>query len=539
MFMRLRFLLMLAFAAPLAGNQIRVVPAEVRVGDAVEIFVTLEGTFAARTAIRLPYTTNLVVEQGPSVSSNFTWNNGESQRSKTFRYVARARRAGVATVGPIDMVDREGRKLRLERVTIAVLPGAVHSNDPSIAIEQSRTLGGAFVTVQIDNPEPYLGEQVNLTWTLYSRDPLRGFRLTAVPVLENFWTEEIPQTRQESEQVIVNGEILQKAVVRRIAIFPLKSGAQTIAPLEVLAEILETDNFFGGWGFLERRVEDYRVRSGPTQLRVKSVPAGIAAVGQFTLHCTAPNVPAQGPVTFDATVSGTGNLRAMDAPAFGRGVDAAVEVQPKNTTTSRNTQPIRMTRTWRYVMFPRTAGSLSLPALRFDYFDPASGGTSTLQCGEQRFTVTASNVVPVASPGPRPAAVAVKQDLPDARRVTPIAAGVAALLVFATLYVRRARRAANAPIVEALWAHREDPAAMRRALFELVHAAGFRPAELFAEESNLGETFRALFSIIDLMEKEPWEAEESRPELRRRARDFEREMQRRQRQPRAARSAIS
>jgi oxygen tolerance protein BatD len=537
--MRLQFLLMLAFAAPLLGSGIRVEPAEVRVGDAVEIFVTLEGTFAARTAIRLPYTTNLVVEQGPSVSSNFTWTNGASQRSRTFRYVARARRAGIATVGPIDLVDREGRKLRLDRVTIVVLPDAVHSNDPSIAIEQSRTIGGAFVTVQVDKTEPYLGEQVNLIWTLYSRDPLRGFRLTTVPVLEGFWTEEIPQTRQESEQVIVNGEILQKAVVRRIAVFPLKAGTETIAPMEVLAEILETDNFFGGWGFLERRVEDYRVRSSSVELRVKPVPAGVAAVGQFTLHCTAPNVPPQGPVTFDATVSGTGNLRAIDAPAFGGVVDAAVEVQPKTTTTSRDTQPIRMTRTWRYVMFPRTAGPLALPSLHFDYFDPASGSSGTLQCAEQHFTVTASNVVPSPSPGPRTVSVAQNPDLPAARNVTPIAAGVAALLVFATVYVRRARREANAPIVDVLWAHREDPAAMRRALFELVHNAGCRPAELFAEESNLGETFRALFSIIDLMEKEPWEAEESRPELRRRARDFERELQRRQRQPRAARSAIS
>jgi len=519
----------LIFTLPLSANELRVEPPVVRLGEAVEISVRLEGSFAGLSSLRLPIA-NLTIEHGPSTSTEFSVMNGVMSRSKTFQYLARPRREGSATVGPIELAH-DGRRLRLEAVTITVLPEVMPpSSEPSVPPEQRRGRGGMFVTVQADRAESYLGEQVNLTWTLYSRAPLRGFRLTAVPVMENFWTEEIPLPRQDTETVILEGEVLNKVVVRRVAVFPLRTGTFRIAPLEVLAEAMVPDDFFGGWGFFERRVEDHRLRSAMLEIAVNPLPEPAAAVGHFGMHCSAARVPQQGPVTFDVTLSGTGNLRAVNPPRFDGAVDATVEIQERELTVSRHTQPIRMTRSWRVLLFPRGAGPLQIPAMRFDYFHPENGRVESLRCREQAVAVRPSNTT-AALPTPRSEEAGAGSErgaalLPSLLAPRAVGVMLSALILTGAVWAGVTRRRADSPLLEELMGFAAEPREFRRVLYERINGSGFRIPELFRDETPLGESFRALHSLLDLMEKEPWEVEPSRSELRFRTRELLRQLKR-------------
>ena len=505
------------------ASEISVEPRRVRVGEPVEITVQLDDSFAHTDRLGLPIT-NLEIESGPSVSSEFRWSNGEASRSKIYRYIARAKGKGTARVGPIDLVDRDGRRLHLDAVSITVLPDDLPSlKDPAAALAQSRR--GLSVTAQIDKSEVFLGEQAVLTWTLYSRSPVRGFRLTSVPVLEDFWVEEIPQTRQESEQVLVGGEIVHRTVVRRVAVYPLRTGPQAIAPLEVMAEVFLPDDFFRGWGLFERRIEDIRVRSGTMQIRVRPVPAGAAAVGELSLECGAPRVSSKGPVVMDVTLSGTGNLRSAHAPSFVHAPEAALEVQSRETRVTRDSQPIRMTRTWRFLFFPRGPGVLEIPPLQVESFDPTAARNRMLRCEAQSVNVVAGyagNTRAASSAPPR------QPERPGPRNVNvPFAIGIAALVVSGAVWAAAIRSRMDSSLVDAVWSRRDEPRALRRALHDAVIAAGFRPAELLSDQTSLGESYRSLHSLVDLVEKEPWEAPSVERELRRRIRELDREIRKR------------
>jgi hypothetical protein len=522
--------IVLIFTLPLSANQLHVEPSVVRLGEAVEISVRLEGSFAGVSSLRLPIA-NLTIEHGPSTSTEFSVMNGVMSRSKTFQYLARPRREGSATVGPIELAH-DGRRLRLEAVTITVLPEVMPpSSEPSVPPEQRRGRGGMFVTVQADRAESYLGEQVNLTWTLYSRAPLRGFRLTAVPVMENFWTEEIPLPRQDTETVVLEGEVLNKVVVRRVAVFPLRTGTFRIAPLEVLAEAMVPDDFFGGWGFFERRVEDHRLRSAMLEIAVNPLPEAAAAVGHFGMHCSAARIPQQGPVTFDVTLSGTGNLRAVHPPRFEGAVDATVEIQQRELTVSRHTQPIRMTRSWRVLLFPREAGPLRIPSMRFDYFHPESGRVQSLQCREQAVAVRPSNTSTAPPLRARSEEGVARSErgaalLPSLLAPRAVGVMLSALILTGAVWAGVKHRRADSPLLEELMGFAREPREFRRVLYDRVNGSGLRIPELFRDETPLGESFRALHSLVDLMEKEPWEVEPSRSELRFRTREFLRQLKR-------------
>lgn len=516
----MRVVALLLFAATGLANQISVEPRAVRVGERMEITVVLHDTFARTDRLGLPIT-NLEIDQGPSISNQYHWTGGESSRTRTYRYIARAKSVGTARVGPIDLVDEHGQRLRLDPVTIQVNP----DDSPSVdALASSMSRKNVFVTVEADKQQVFLGEQVVITWTLYSREPIRGFRLTSVPVLENFWAEEIPQPRQEAERIVLRGLPMHRSVIRRVALYPLRTGTQRVAPLETLAEIFLPDDFFRGWGFLDRRIEDVRVRSGALELGVRGVPTSAEAAGEFTIDCGAPVVPVKGPVSFDVTLTGTGNLRAVNAPEFQETPPAAVEVQSRDTRVLRTTQPIRMNRTWRFLLFAHGEGHLRIPPVHFDFFDTAEQRNRSIQCAGRTLRVSASNVsgAQVAKSVPLPA----KED--PARRVSlPFAIGVAALALSGAVWAGAVRSRTDSPLVETLWGRRSEPAEMRRTLHEAVNAAGLRYADLFREDSSLGEAFRALHSLIDLLEKEPWEAPTTQRELRRRIREFDREFRRR------------
>src|SRR5687768_12353386 len=112
--------LVLVASAGLA-NEIRVEPRTVRVGERMEITVVLHDTFARTDRLGVPIT-NLEIEQGPSISNQYHWSGGESSRTRTYRYIARAKSIGTARVGPIDLVDEHGQRMRLDPVTIQVNP---------------------------------------------------------------------------------------------------------------------------------------------------------------------------------------------------------------------------------------------------------------------------------------------------------------------------------------------------------------------------------------------------------------------------------
>lgn len=521
-------LLISAVASVLGATDLRVDRARIHSDESVQVVLTLTDALASLDAPQLPLK-NLVLDGTPSVSSQFQWINGVVSRERTYTYSVHPTAAGTATVGPLILYGEQGQVV-LPQVTVVVLPeAAINPNAPSDALNELKATGGeqVLLSAEVSSNNVYEGEEVLVTWYLYSAETVRGFNVTTNPVLSDFWSEEIPIEDRHAAEIISNGVPVLKIPIRRVALFPLHAGELSIPPMELVAQMLKPiDDVFGMGGIFEGRVVEIRRKSQALPLSVRPLPVEVDGVGDFAIRCTKPASAVTGPVKVEVTVSGRGNLRAVKAPDWELPIAGAVESEDLATKVDRTGDEVRMTRSWRFVIFPSHEGTFTIPPLRFRTFDPRSGIARTLRCE--------GGVVDVKGlPGAGASQSHAPPPSPRASRATarrwlfPTVLATLGTLFLVPLYRSRRRPPVEDAELASLIALVHDPRELRRALYTLLTEKGLRSNDLFHDPAELGERFRYLHSWIDLLDKEP-DAAGKKPEkeLRRRAAEFLAELKR-------------
>ncbi len=163
-----------------------------------------------------------------------------------------------------------------------------------------------------------------------------------------------------------------------------------------------------GFGFFQQRqYQQFAVPDGPVALDVRPLPPApegfSGAVGDFKVSSKIVplDVKIGEPVTWTVELSGSGNwpeirgLPSREAPA-----DFQV-IQPKPKRTQPANKLFEGSLAEDVVLVPTKAGTYTLPALDFIYFDPKSGSYKTITAPGA--TVTAN---PAAAPAPQEAAAA-------------------------------------------------------------------------------------------------------------------------------------
>ncbi|HSP78590.1 MAG TPA: BatD family protein, partial [Myxococcaceae bacterium] len=317
--------------------------------------------------------------------------------------VMRANRPGSLTIPPATLSDG-GRTYRTESIKMRVRKGRVsppraqaqggrnlpdpfrnfpfggmpdpfgdmeEEEDPRARMEELRIPRGdsdLFLRASLDKKEVYVGEQVTLSLYIYSRVDLSSVDAVSMPKLEGFWSEDVESpTQLTGEQRIVNGIPYRTYLLRRRALFPMKSGSLEITPAE--ADITT------GFLFAGHRV--HRV-SNALEVAVKPLPPGApkgmsaSNVGEWRLSMdvSQTRVELGQPVTVKVILEGTGNVKNVTPPKLE--APAALKVYDPTTTdkmTSTKTR-IRGRRIQEYLVMPQRTGTFTLPALEFPYFDP-------------------------------------------------------------------------------------------------------------------------------------------------------------------------
>ena len=495
-------------AIPAAANDLIVDTRTLQSNDLVTITVSLEGAFASLDAVDIPLH-NLRIAGEPSVSSEFAWINGQVVRRKVFRYRARPLEAGAAQVGPVVLTAPDGQRDLLPAIALQVLPDrASGSNDAEVVLRELVSTGRdpLFVVAEADKRSVFVGEPILVTWWLYNAASVQQWHVVALPKLVDFWSEERPRNEQP-ERVYVGDTIMQRMPVRRVTLFPLRSGTLRIGGLSIEAAIMRRIRR-GPFSMYEGELVETTFTSAPLEVEVKPLPPGapVDAVGDLSLICTTPVQRNNGPVVINVTLTGIGNVRAATAPRFDGEVAGRVQVEEGEVTVSRDEAAFGMARQWRYLIFPAASAPLQVPALTMRVFDPAAGARRELRCG-------LSFVNAVMASGPEAPAAATAAETAFAPAVWRWGAAAAALFAIALLAVPRIRRELQ----------------LRRAVREIVEDA--TPAEIRArvearlavdvrEQSDRGDAYRALRSLLDAAERDRDIAVDAEDEIARRVRDL-------------------
>jgi hypothetical protein len=496
------------FALDSIANELLVDKRSLPSNDLVTITVSLEGSFASVDAVDVPLR-NLKLVGDPWVSSEFAWINGEVTRRKVFRYRARPLEAGPAQVGPLVLSAPDGQRETLAAIAVQVLPDrASGSNDAAVVLRELVSTGRdpLFVVAELEKPSVFVGEPVLVTWWLYNAASVQQWHVVSIPKLTDFWSEE-RQRNEQPERVYVGDTIMQRLPVRRVTLFPLRSGVLQVGGLSIEAAIMRRVRG-GPFSMYEGELIETNFTSAPLSVNVKPIPPGppVDAVGDLSLLCATPVQRNNGPVVVNVTLTGVGNVRAATPPRFDGEVAGRVQVEGGDVTVSRDDESFGMARQWRYLIFPAASAPLTIPPLKLRVFDPATASRRDLQCGT-------AFVNAVLARGPEaPRSVPAAPDAPDPRLWRW---GAAALLIFVSLLIAapRIRRELQLRRQTRQLVENATPAEIRTRIDERLRID-------VREQSDRGDAYRALRSLLDAADRDRDIGVDAEEEIARRVREL-------------------
>ena len=423
-----RILLLIAFAAPMVAwaqdDPTLKVSAKKQVVVGERFQVVFEANAEGKN-FQAPTFEGLTVVGGPftSTSSSFSMVNGSMSHSVkvTYTFALQAYQEGTFRVGAATLTVK-GNKISSEPFEIKVLPDdGSHSgnsgggygnyggsqggqggqqqntNDPDVSGKD------LFLRVVPSKRSAYVGEQVVLTYKLYTKVPVSSLSVEKMPSYAGFWTKDVSDNndgslRQSSEYI--NGIEYTSAEIQKIVVVPQRSGKLSLEPMtiECIAQIRTESNnrrsndpfdIFFNDPFFNRNIANVRkeLSSQSFSLDVKNLPetgkpASFAgAVGDYTFKSAIDKTDLKTNEAFTLTlsVSGAGNIELLQLPEPVFPPDFEVYDPKVSTSTNNNAQGLTGTKKAEYLVIPRRAGDFSIQPVEFAYFNPSKETYQTVQ----------------------------------------------------------------------------------------------------------------------------------------------------------------
>ncbi len=372
----------------------------------LSVVVSSEGSANMREP-RLPTLKSFdVLNAWPETQIKSQFINGKftTSRVKRFNYMLAPKSHGALSLGAVS-VDVNGQIYKTKPISITVKKGSSPKGntartkqrrqrfkDPFSNMEEEavdvfnqllrrqRPLRGQremninpnevyFVDTKVDKKKVYVGEQVTVSWYIYTRYDLTNIQNIKYPDLKGFWKEDIEiATNLSFSNEVINGVMYKKALLASYALFPVKKGSSTIDVYKIKCR-------FRMPGLLGFRQTDYVVKGSPSiNIKVLPLPSGqpkdfTGAVGDFRLKSSIEGlqVNADEPVNFKVQFSGRGNAKRIDLPELD--LPKSVDIFDTKDSSKFNKNGTSF-KNYEILLVPRVPGELILKPMSFSFFNP-------------------------------------------------------------------------------------------------------------------------------------------------------------------------
>lgn len=387
----------------------------------------------------------LEILSGPntSSSSSIQFINGKMSQSYTvtFSYIVMATKPGTVTVGPAT-VKVKGKKYVTQPLTIKVLAdnsanasasqaasGNTSASSPSTAQPSQPASSGTavnnkdvFVRATVNNAHPYIGQQVVVTYRIYTRVPVSNLSINKVASFKGFWSKDLMadnSTLQQHNETI-NGERYVVAVIRKLALIPQQTGKLVIDPMELNCAVQirvknpqssndPFDAFFNDPFFnnnvrtVQKKLVSNAIHFDVKPLPQKGKPACFSgAVGNFTFKSSIDKskLTTNDALTLNITISGSGNIELISAPHIVFPSDFETYDPKISTKINTSGSGVSGSKSFDYLAIPRTAGDFTIQPVKFCFFNPVDKKYHTFQSKTFHIHVTKGKGTGVVYTGP-------------------------------------------------------------------------------------------------------------------------------------------
>jgi len=389
---------------------------KVGLNDQFQLTFTFEGKeISSVRNFSPPSLSNFYVLSGPNQSTSVQIINGVVSGSLSFSYFMRPKKTGKFTIG-VASVNYQGNTYRSNPLNIEVIKGSAQptrgSNNRGNNISNKDIGQNLFIRATANKRTVYLGEQVTITYKLYTRLSIAAqMSISKLPQYKGFWSEELNTSNNISFSTeVVNGKRYRVGVLKKAALFPSQTGKLTITPFELNVPIRiknrsRTGNIFDSFfndPFDQGQMINYDAKSNAVKIIVlplpdKNVPASFkGAVGNYTMSTSInkTNIKTNETASLKVNIKGSGNIKLLGIPKIKvpNGID---KFEPKVTENVNRAGIISGFKNAEYVIIPRTPGKKEIAPIRFTFFNPAKKKYITLSSKKFVINVTpGKNIVP-------------------------------------------------------------------------------------------------------------------------------------------------
>ncbi len=376
-----------------------------------------------------------------STQMSYNGNQRVVNRSTSFTYVLQANQVGTFKIAPLTAQNASGQKYQSNALQIKVVKGSLMAEqrarqaqnaqdpfagfdaffddpffqgaDPFAAIRQQQAqmqqllqqlqqaqqqglssanqlptvqqkdLGkNVFIRVQVDKTKLRVGEQLTVTYKMYSRLPMQA-QISKLPSLNGFWTQDFELPKEQNPvQENFEGATYNTFILKKSALFPQQSGNLLLDPAEItgVARIADPHSPFG-------KDVQFKIKSSPQIIKVEALPLkdqpeyyGAAVGTQFKIKAQldTPEISTDGTANILLDLSGIGNIKLIQAPQLKlpNGLES-FDPEIRDTITGKGTL-ISGHKYIKYAISANAAGDYKIEPIAFAYFDNTSNSYKTL-----------------------------------------------------------------------------------------------------------------------------------------------------------------
>lgn len=301
---------------------------------------------------------------GPARSMQTSIINGAMTSSIGYVYTLACNQVGSFTIKPANILVN-GKVLYSKPITIKVVKAQANASNGAEII----------VRVMLDKTEAYLGEQICLTYKLYTQVNIDNMEMGTHPNLDAFQDQAVNMLNNPTLREIYNGKEYTTKILSKTILFPVKSGRIHIDPSVYRFVKGERDPF--GFGMTSMfRSEVVNVSTNDLEILIKELPQPIpenfsGAVGSMSIQFSPLNksYSLNDAIHLGLQLQGDANFNTLN-PDFIK-LDSSFEItDSKSGDIIKVTDEPRLTNTRKFdfLLLPKKSGQFIL-APGFVYFN--------------------------------------------------------------------------------------------------------------------------------------------------------------------------
>ena len=334
---------------------------------------------------------------GPNIGSEYRFVNGNRTSSRSISWTLIAKNHG---------------KLVIPSLNVIIGKKTLVTNSHEILVSKQNTeqsIKDLFLEVKVSKDKAYVGEQVKLTYTFYTRIASKVLS-TEFPEYNDFWVEKlfdpvgIKFTPESWDDIEIDGYSYKSLKIYEVALFPLQEGVYTLESMIMKIETKNKDSSFNRlfwddpfFDTFSQRTRAKLLVSDPVIIEVSplsNIPQNFTgAVGKFTLNSSLSNsnIDEGSPTVFKVVLNGEGNLSNIGRPKIIFPDD--IDVFEGETKAEKNiSDDFSGSIIWEYNLIPRKNGIFMIDAIEIPYFNSVTKSWSIASSQDIKLNVNKSTI---------------------------------------------------------------------------------------------------------------------------------------------------